>query len=70
MKRVDVPTGYAMVVGDHMYDAIGGHQAKVRITVGILHGFGEAHELLASGADVLVKDLFSLNTLINVSYGR
>ncbi len=57
-----------MTVGDHMYDAIGGHQAKVRLTVGILHVFGEPHELLAAGADVLVKDLFSLNTLVNLAY--
>lgn len=68
LKRVEVPPKYAMVVGDHMYDAIGGHQAKVRLTVGILHGFGEAHELLSAGADVLVKDLFSLNTLVNLAY--
>lgn len=68
LKRVDVPSHHAMVVGDHMYDAIGGHQAKVRLTVGILHGFGEAHELLNAGADVLVKDLFSLNTLVNLAY--
>ena len=68
LRRVDVPPKYAMVVGDHMYDAIAGHQAKVRITVGMLHGFGEAHELLASGADVLVNDLFSLNTLLSLSY--
>lgn len=68
LKRVDVPSKYAMVVGDHMYDAIGGHEAKVRLTVGILHGFGEAHELVNAGADVLVKDLFSLNTLINLAY--
>ena len=68
LKRVDVPAHYAMVVGDHMYDAIGGHHAKVRLTVGVLHGFGEADELLSSGADVLVKDLFSLNTLIGLSY--
>lgn len=68
LRRVEVPSHYAMVVGDHMYDAIGGHQAKVRLTVGILHGFGEAHELLSAGADVLVKDLFSLNTLVNLAY--
>jgi HAD superfamily hydrolase (TIGR01549 family) len=68
LKRIDVPSQYAMVVGDHMYDAIGGHQAHVRLTVGILHGFGEAHELLTAGADVLVKDLFSLNTLVNLAY--
>jgi HAD superfamily hydrolase (TIGR01549 family) len=68
LRRVEVPSHYAMVVGDHMYDAIGGHQAKVRLTVGILHGFGEAHELLTAGADVLVKDLFSLNTLVNLAY--
>jgi HAD superfamily hydrolase (TIGR01549 family) len=68
LKRVDVSPQYAMVVGDHMYDAIGGHQAKVRITVGMLHGFGEAHELITAGADVLVKDLFSLNTLVNLAY--
>ena len=68
LRRVEVPTQYAMVVGDHMYDAIGGHQAKVRLTVGILHGFGEAKELLNAGADVLVKDLFSLNTLVNLAY--
>ncbi len=68
LKAVDIPASYAMVVGDHMYDAIGGHQAKVRLTVGILHGFGEAHELMSAGADVLVKDLFSLNTLVNLAY--
>jgi HAD superfamily hydrolase (TIGR01549 family) len=68
LKRVNVPPHYAMVVGDHMYDAIGGHQAKVRLTVGMLHGFGEAHELLTAGADVLVKDLFSLNTLISLAF--
>jgi HAD superfamily hydrolase (TIGR01549 family) len=68
LKRVNVPPHLAMVVGDHMYDAIGGHQAKVRLTVGILHGFGEAHELLSAGADVLVKDLFALNTLVNLAY--
>lgn len=68
LRRVNVPAQYAMVVGDHMYDAIGGHQAKVRLTVGILHGFGEAHELLNAGADVLVKDPFSLNTLVNLAY--
>jgi phosphoglycolate phosphatase len=68
LKRVNIPAHYSMVVGDHMYDAIGGHHAKVRLTVGVLHGFGEAEELLSSGADVLVKDLFSLNTLIGISY--
>jgi len=68
LRRVDVPPKYAMVVGDYMYDAIAGHQARVRLTVGILHGFGEAHELLASGVDVLVKDLFSLNTLLSLTY--
>lgn len=68
LRRVDVPAHYAIVVGDHMYDSIGGHQAKVRMTVGILHGFGEANELLTAGSDVLVKDLFSLNTLINLAY--
>lgn len=68
LRRVDVEPHYAIVVGDHMYDAMGGRQAKVRLTVGILHGFGEAHELLTAGADVLVKDLFALNTLVNLGY--
>lgn len=68
LRRVDVAPHYAMVVGDHMYDAIGGHQAKVRLTVGVLHGFGEAPELIAAGADVLVKDLFALNTIINLGH--
>lgn len=68
LRRVDVAPHYAMVIGDHMYDAMGGHHAKVRITAGILHGFGEAHELLTAGADVLVKDLFALNTLVNLGF--
>lgn len=67
LKRVDVPPHYAAVVGDHMYDAIGGHEAKVRLTVGILHGFGEVDELISAGADVLVKDLFALNTIVNLA---
>lgn len=67
LKMVGVPSHYAIVVGDHMYDVMGGHQAKVRLTVGVLHGFGEAEELLVSGADVLVKDLFSLNNLIHMA---
>jgi pyrophosphatase PpaX len=68
LRRVGVEPHYGMVVGDHMYDAMGGHQAKVRLTVGVLHGFGEAHELLSAGADVLVKDLFALNSLVNLAY--
>ncbi|HSW79355.1 MAG TPA: HAD-IA family hydrolase [Candidatus Saccharimonadales bacterium] len=68
LRRVNVKPHYAMVVGDHMYDALGGHQAKVRLTVGILHGFGEAQELLSAGADVLVKDLFALNTIVNLGF--
>lgn len=68
LKRVKVAPHYAMVVGDHMYDAIGGHHARVRITVGVLHGFGESHELMAAGADVLVNDLFALNTIVGLSY--
>lgn len=68
LRRVDVPPHYAMVVGDHMFDAIGGHHARVRITVGVLHGFGESYELMAAGADVLVKDLFALNTIVGLSY--
>lgn len=68
LHRIEIPAHYAMVVGDHMYDAMGGHQAKVRMTVGVLHGFGEAHELIAAGADALVKDLFGLNTLIELAY--
>lgn len=68
LKRVDVAPHNAIVVGDHMYDAMGGHQAKVRLTVGILHGFGEAAELMTAGADVLVKDLFALNTLVNLAH--
>ncbi|HSH18278.1 MAG TPA: HAD family hydrolase [Candidatus Saccharimonadales bacterium] len=68
LRRVDVAPHYAMVVGDHMYDAIGGHHARVRLTVGVLHGFGEAPELIAAGADILVKDLFALNTIVNLSY--
>lgn len=68
LRRVDVAPQYAMVVGDHMYDAMGGHQAKVRLTVGVLHGFGEAPELIAAGADVLVKDLFALNTIISLGH--
>lgn len=67
LKQVDVAPHYAMVVGDHMYDAMGGHQARARLTVGVLHGFGEAPELIAAGADVLVRDLFALNTIINLS---
>lgn len=68
LRRVKVAPHYAMVVGDHMYDAIGGHHARVRLTVGILHGFGEARELIDAGADILVKDLFALNTIVNLSY--
>lgn len=68
LKRVDVAPHYAMVVGDHMYDAMGGHHARVRLTVGVLHGFGEAHELVSAGADILVKDLFALNTIVSLSY--
>ena len=67
LKQVDVPAHYAIVVGDHMYDAMGGHQARVRLTVGVLHGFGEHDELLNAGADVLVKDLFALNNLIHLA---
>lgn len=66
LRRVDVPSHYAVVVGDHMYDAIGGKHAKARLTVGMLHGFGESEELLRAGADVLVNDLFSLNNLIHL----
>lgn len=66
LKQVDVPSHYAIVVGDHMYDAIGGKQAKARLTVGVLHGFGEADELLRAGADVLVHDLFALNNLVHL----
>ena len=66
LKRVDVPSHYAVVVGDHMYDAIGGKHAKARLTVGMLHGFGEADELLKSGADVLINDLFALNNLVHL----
>lgn len=66
LKQVDVPSHYAVVVGDHMYDAIGGKQAKARLTVGVLHGFGEADELLKAGADVLVNDLFALNNLVHL----
>ena len=67
LRRVEVSPQHAMVVGDHVYDAMGGHQAQVRLTVGILHGFGEAPELISAGADVLVKDLFGLNTLLNAT---
>ena len=67
LKRVNVPPHYAIVVGDHMYDAMGGKYANVRMTVGIMHGFGEPDELISAGADVLVKDLFALDTLVNLS---
>jgi len=67
LKRVTVPSHYAIVVGDHMYDAMGGRQANVRMTVGVMHGFGEPQELISAGADILVKDLFALNTVINLS---
>lgn len=66
LKQVEVPSHYAIVVGDHMYDAMGGRQAKARLTVGVLHGFGEADELLKAGADVLVNDLFGLNSLVHL----
>jgi HAD superfamily hydrolase (TIGR01549 family) len=67
LHRVEVAPQSAMVVGDHIYDAMGGSLAQVRLTVGILHGFGEAPELISAGADVLVKDLFGLNTLLNAT---
>ncbi len=67
LKQVDVQAHKAMVVGDHMFDAMGGKYANVRLTVGVLHGFGEAHELMTAGADVLVKDLFALDKLIGIS---
>ncbi|HSX05261.1 MAG TPA: HAD-IA family hydrolase [Candidatus Saccharimonadales bacterium] len=64
LSRVAVDPANAVVVGDHAFDMIAAKRAQVGLKVGMLHGFGTAHELLTGGADFLADDLASLERLI------
>ncbi len=64
LRRVDVPAGQAIVVGDHAYDIIAAKRAQVGLKIGVLHGVGTRHELLTAGADFLCDSLESLDHLI------
>ena len=57
LRRVKVEPQNAIVVGDHAYDMIAAGRARVGTKVGVVHGFGSAHELLSAGADFLADDL-------------
>lgn len=67
LRRVGVSASEAVVVGDHPYDIQSGQGAKVRLKVGILHGFGDKRELLNAGADSVTEDLTGLNVLLSTA---
>jgi HAD superfamily hydrolase (TIGR01549 family) len=67
LRRVGVDPRNAAVVGDHAYDMIAAARAHVGLKVGIVHGFGTAHELLSGGATVLAENLQSLHRVVESS---
>lgn len=66
VRRVQVESRNAVVVGDHAYDMIAARRARAGLKVGITHGIGTEHELMGAGADVLVDDVKSLERLTSL----
>ena len=54
LEQLQTSPKEAILVGDRMYDIIGGKKAGVEV-IGVLYGYGERQELEQYGADVIVE---------------
>lgn len=54
LEQLQVSANSAVLVGDRMYDIIGGKKAGVMV-IGVLYGYGKKEELEQYGADIIVQ---------------
>ena len=63
LAKNNIPIAEAIMVGDRMFDIIGGHVNKLPC-IGVLYGYGTREELQHSGADYLVSSVSELLDLL------
>jgi phosphoglycolate phosphatase len=64
LRQLDTLPHEAIVVGDHPEDMKAGKQVGVYATIGVTHGFGSPAELQAAGADHIVHDMPTLQSVL------
>ena len=52
-----------IMVGDRMFDILGGHMCKVR-AIGVLYGYGSREELVSVGADYIAQRVEDIKAVI------
>lgn len=62
-EKLGVPPNEILMVGDTTYDILSGKRAGTQ-TAGVLSGFGEEKELIASGANIIIESVADLPPLL------
>lgn len=65
-EQLGVPPAHCLMVGDTTVDVIAAKAAGAQV-VGMLCGFGEAHELRQAGADLILPDVAALPPALGVA---